>query len=195
MDTSKGRPSRSATTAPALQSLQVQWSVDKNTAKELSFHIVTTATLTRGGSVEPLIIQEVSDGLSILSGTTGTAQQYRMTAFKVDEKESIPTSMTKVIYDDKPGISTGHGLAADTDLKYVFGAQWTVKLGNTVLAQTTPLFGVITGAFVGSGRTFTPSATVTATWDALSGTWLNQGALLDAYPAWAPYPTPAVDNT
>src|SRR5690349_18859441 len=103
------RPKRGAAAAPALQSLQVQWSVNKNTAQEVSFHIVTTATLTKAGLAAPVIIQEVRDGLSVKAGTAGHAQQFRMTTFKVDQKESIPTSMEKVIYDDKPGYSTDHG--------------------------------------------------------------------------------------
>lgn len=195
MDTPRKTRSGGASSAPAtLQSLQVQWSVHKNTEKEVSFHVLTTATLTRKSVAELVIKQYVIDGVSIKSGTTGTVMQYRMTKFRTDAPEAISTDQASAIYDDIPGLSKDHGIAADTDLMYVFGAKWKVTLGDSTLAETTPLIGIITGAFVSpGGRTFSPSGTVTATWDGAK--WLNQGKLLSDYPdSWDPYPKPKIDN-
>ncbi len=185
------KSSRRRLNPPTLQSFQVSWSPDADTASELGFHIIATATLNRVRGVK--IIQYFCDGLSILAGTDPGNVQYYMTVFLEDQDESTADTYTNTVtYDDAPGCDNNHGLAGDSNLKYVFGAYWEVTFQNQVLLHTTPLFGTITGT--GPGRTFTPAAQVTAIWNLGTNTWANQGALVNAFPAWGNYPTPQVDN-
>lgn len=168
------------------------WAPAKQTATEVSFHIVTEARLNKSTFEEFKIVQKFCDGLSIRAGTDPGDLQYKMTIFKMDKDESVPASPSSCVYDDKPGYDSTHGLAADTDLMYVFGARWEVLLGKTKVAVTTPLFGCVTGA---DHRVYSPSAPVVATWDQATEAWNNQGALAGAFPAWSIYPVPATDNT
>ncbi len=176
---------------PKLLSLIVTWKPDKQTANETGFHVLTTATLDRDSLADLKILQYVCDGLSIGAGTDPGNLQYYMTTFIEDRDESGRNNLRSCAYDDKPGYTSDHGLAGDTDLKYVFGAKWKVTLGGTTLTETTPLYGVVTGAHP---RTYTPGAKVRATWNPDTRTWSGKGALLTVFPAWGTYPTPPVDN-
>jgi hypothetical protein len=181
--------------ASQLASLTVSWKPFKNTANEVSFHIVTTAKLTQPSNQELKIIQYIQDGLSIAGGTNPGNLVYCMTEFKEDENESGQNDQSEASYDDKPGYDKKHGLQADTNLKYVFGAYWKVMLGDTLLTETTTLFGSVTGAYGGGGRTFTPNGEVVAAWDATNEVWRNVGSLSEDFPGWAPYPEPKIrDN-